>query len=100
MSDEKEDDNKNEQKFLEYKNKYMMVTCKEKLYCSFENWYKIFRKQTIKSRLIHINDSFIEYLKQDGLQLPPQIASEMDDYYELDSDQDSDYENDKNFKEC
>merc|ERR1712228_636532 len=84
---------------LMYKKKYLSVTCKEKLNCSFNEWYKIFRKQTIKARIIPINQTFIDYLKMDGLKLPPQIQNEMDNYYDLDSDNDSDYENDEDFKQ-
>ena len=88
-----------EQLFIDYKKKYLQVTCQEKLNCSFDSWYKQFRKQTIKSRIIPINKTFIDYLKKDGLKLPPQIQNEMDNYYELDSDNDSGYDNDPNFKD-
>ena len=97
--DVKLDENKQNELLLMYKKKYLTVTCNEKLNCSFDKWYKIFRKQTIKSRIIPINQAFIDYLKADGLKLPPQIQSEMDNYYDLDSDNDSDYGNDEDFKQ-
>jgi len=79
-----------EQLLLEYKKTYLRVSCQQKLNCSFACWYKQFRKHTIKSHIIPVDDSFIEYLKKDGLKLPPQIEHEMDSYYELDSDNDFD----------
>eukprot|EP01083_Nonionella_stella_P090160 251918_1 len=99
MSQQNEEISQQEQLFLEYKSKYLMVSCQEKLNCSFDRWYTQFRKQTIKSRIIPVNHIFIQYLKQDGLTLPPQIQSEMDNYYALASDNDSDYDNDDTFKE-
>ena len=95
---EEEERKKNEELLIDYKKKYLQVTCEQKLNCAFDKWYKKFRKQTIKSRIIPINQTFIDYLKQDGLKLPPQLQNEMDDCYELDSDNDSDYENDENWK--
>ena len=98
MAQTKQEENEMEELLMDYKNKYLQVTCQEKLNCSFDSWYKKFRKHTIKSRIIPINQTFIDYLKKDGLKLPPQIQNEMDNYYELDSDNDSDYDNDTNFK--
>ena len=79
-----------EQQWLEYKSKYLQVTMQQKMNCSFDRWYKTFRKVTIKSKIIPIGETFVEYLKTDGLKLPPQIQNEMDNVYELDSDNDSD----------
>eukprot|EP01084_Bolivina_argentea_P106309 190267_1 len=90
-------DKETEELFSKYKQTYLTVTCQDKMNCSFDKWYKQFRKQTIRSRIIPVNDTFIKYLKQDGLKLPPQIQNEMDNYYALDSDNDSDYNNDENF---
>ena len=102
QSTSKQDNNNEsnmEELFLKYEKKYLQGTCMEKLNCSFDSWYLKFRKQTIKSRIITLNETFINYLEKDGLKLPPSIESEMDNYYDLDSDNDSDYDNDPNFKD-
>lgn len=38
--------------------------------CSFSNWYPLFKQWTIKSEILKLPDSFIEYLLKDGVVLP------------------------------
>ncbi|KAJ1498819.1 hypothetical protein HMI55_004734 [Coelomomyces lativittatus] len=37
---------------------------------SFHHWYPVLKKHTIRSKLIELPESFIDYLRQDGIQLP------------------------------
>ena len=43
--------------------------------CHFNDWYPIFRKQTIKSSVITLPEDFIDYLTQDSIFLPPSVSS-------------------------
>ena len=78
-----------EKQFISLKNIYLKVSIQDKINCSFDSWYKLFRKYTIHSRIIPLNKTFIDYLKLDGLKLPKFLDNDMT-AYGLDSDYSSD----------
>jgi hypothetical protein len=41
----------------------------------FHMWYELFRKHTIKSRIVSLSAEFIEYLNQDGVILPTEAVT-------------------------
>lgn len=82
------------EEFVTLKHKYLRVSCKDKLECSFDQWYPKFKKNTIKSKIIKLNDAFVDYLKEDGLKLPPQLDSELEYYFDRASDEDDDSDDD------
>jgi hypothetical protein len=48
----------------------MIASENDIIYCQFHIWYKEFEKNTIKSEIIELPTSFIDYLKEDGINLP------------------------------
>ena len=52
------------------------ITTKHILNCSYNSWYPIFRPHTPKARIIPLSDSFITYLRADGIILPPDTPSQ------------------------
>ncbi|EXJ83725.1 cell division cycle protein 123 [Capronia coronata CBS 617.96] len=47
------------------------VTAAHILNCSFHTWHALFRSLTPKARLIPLSEPFLEYLRADGIILPP-----------------------------
>ncbi|EXJ87601.1 cell division cycle protein 123 [Capronia epimyces CBS 606.96] len=47
------------------------VTAAHILNCSFHSWHPLFRPLTPKARLIPLSPPFLEYLRADGILLPP-----------------------------
>ena len=52
------------------------ITTKHIFNCSYNSWYPIFRPHTPKARIIPLSDSFISYLRADGIILPPDSPSQ------------------------
>lgn len=50
--------------------------------CRFSAWYKTFRNVTIKSEVIPLDATFVEYLLTDGIVLPLTADGEHDPFYE------------------
>ena len=59
------------------------------LNCSFSNWYPLFRRYSIDSRIIKLPEEFIEYLLADGVVLP---GSDEDEFIETVKNMDLDDE--------
>ena len=49
------------------------------LNCSFHSWYPGLRSVTPKARLIPLSDAFADYLRADGIVLPPEHQTTADD---------------------
>lgn len=48
------------------------VTAAHILNCSFHSWHPLFKSLTPKARLIPLSQPFLEYLRADGILLPPE----------------------------
>lgn len=62
------------------------VTAQHILNCSFHSWHPRFRSQTPKARLIPLSQPFIDYLRADGIVLPPEETHDGDSGYSDDED--------------
>lgn len=51
-----------------------VATASDILWCQFRNWYPIFQKNSIKSRIIDLPSDFIAYLQEDGIILPASVG--------------------------
>ena len=73
-------------------NKYEIISC------SFHNWYDKFTKITMKSIIIQLPSSFIQYLNEDGIILPKSADNDIVDHLSDDDDikEIDDNNNDKN----
>ncbi|KAF2084696.1 D123-domain-containing protein, partial [Saccharata proteae CBS 121410] len=60
------------------------ITKQHILNCSYHSWHPRYRAVTPKARLIPLSDSFITYLRADGIVLPPD-DSEQHDWSDSDS---------------
>ncbi|EDN08646.1 cell cycle control protein [Histoplasma capsulatum] len=65
------------------------------LHCSYHYWHPKYRSVTPKARLIPLNDAFLNYLRADGIILPPQDenppgADDDSGIYSLSDDSDPD----------
>ncbi|KAJ6142029.1 hypothetical protein N7497_011128 [Penicillium chrysogenum] len=49
------------------------------LHCSYHDWHPRYRKLAPKSRVIPLTAPFVEYLRSDGIVLPPEAAAPTDD---------------------
>ena len=58
------------------------------LQCQFSNWYPMFERNTIKSRIIELSQDFIDYLKEDGVILPSSIEVPLGTEDQLSDDED------------
>ncbi|EER29988.1 D123 family protein [Coccidioides posadasii C735 delta SOWgp] len=47
------------------------LTVPQVLHCSYHYWHPMYRSITPKARLIALSNSFLEYLRADGIVLPP-----------------------------
>ncbi|KIW27502.1 uncharacterized protein PV07_07235 [Cladophialophora immunda] len=70
------------------------VTPAHILNCSFHSWYPRFRSLTPKSRLIPLSQPFLDYLRADGIILPPEHGpsdadSGFEDGFQNDDDEES-----------
>ncbi|EHY56995.1 hypothetical protein HRR83_001937 [Exophiala dermatitidis] len=65
------------------------VTAAHILNCSFHSWYPLFRSATPKARLIPLSQPFLEYLRADGIILPPdQPPNDADSGFEDEEEED------------
>lgn len=64
------------------KTTFLQTTMEDKMNCSFDRWYEQFHKHCMKSFIIPLNDTFVAYLKEDGLKLPPQLLSNIVNTYD------------------
>jgi hypothetical protein len=64
------------------------ATADEILQCQFSKWYHVFERDTIKSKIVELNQEFVVYLKEDGVILPKsvQMPRGMDDQLSDDED--------------
>ena len=60
------------------------------LNCSFHSWHPRYRKITPKSRLVPLSQPFLDYLRADGIILPPDDSNPDDSGFEDDGDDDVD----------
>lgn len=65
------------------------ITASHILNCSFHTWHSLFRSLTPKARLVPLTQPFLEYLRADGIVLPPEANAD-DSGYE---DEDEEHEN-------
>ncbi|KAJ5127657.1 hypothetical protein N7448_008436 [Penicillium atrosanguineum] len=58
------------------------VTYSHILHCSYHDWHPRYRTLAPKSRVIPVPSSFVNYLRADGIVLPPEVVrpSDNDDY--------------------
>ncbi|CAG8386623.1 unnamed protein product [Penicillium salamii] len=49
------------------------------LHCSYHDWHRRYRSLAPKSRVIPLTAPFVEYLRADGIVLPPEAAAPTDD---------------------
>ncbi|KAJ5778907.1 hypothetical protein N7457_006627 [Penicillium paradoxum] len=49
------------------------------LHCSYHDWHPRYRKLVPSSRIIPLTSPFVEYLRADGIVLPPEAAAPTDD---------------------
>lgn len=63
------------------------ITSKHINTCSFDKWYPIFSKYTIKSKIIPLTQDFIDYLQQDSIILPSSIVTKIKTYDIYDKDE-------------
>jgi len=45
-----------------------------KLECSFSSWYSMFKKDSLRARILHIPDEVLKYLEYDTFVLPLEAA--------------------------
>ncbi|KAK2803851.1 hypothetical protein FQN50_006859 [Emmonsiellopsis sp. PD_5] len=64
------------------------------LHCSYHYWHPIYRSITPKARLIPLTDAFLDYLRADGIVLPPHKTISDDDsgIYSISDDEDDEDE--------
>lgn len=62
------------------------VTSTHILNCSFHSWYPNLRSKTPKARLVPLTQPFLEYLRSDGIVLPPEPAHDGDSGYSDDEE--------------
>lgn len=62
------------------------ITAQHILNCSYHSWYPKFRSQTPKARIISLPQPFIDYLRADGIILPPEDTRDDDSGYSDDED--------------
>ena len=68
------------------------VTAQHILNCSFHSWHAKYRAKTPKARLIPLSQPFVDYLREDGIILPPESTRNDNDsgFYDADEDDDVD----------
>ena len=66
------------------------ITAQHILNCSVHSWHPRYRSKTPKSRLIPLTQPFIDYLRADGIILPPESTRNDDDSGYSDDDDDED----------
>lgn len=64
------------------------LTATHILNCSFHSWYPLFRSLTPKARLIPLTDPFLDYLRADGIILPPEDPTDDSGYSDSESEED------------
>lgn len=57
------------------------------LNCSFHSWYPRLRGKSPKARLIQLSQPFLDYLRADGIVLPPEASHDGDSGYSDDEDE-------------
>lgn len=62
------------------------ITAQHILNCSVHSWYTKYRSQTPKSRLIPLTQPFLDYLRSDGIILPPEAPHDGDSGYSDDEE--------------
>lgn len=65
------------------------ITSSHILNCSFHTWHPLFRSLTPKARLVPLTQPFLEYLRADGIVLPPEANAD-DSGYEDEEDENLD----------
>lgn len=55
------------------------VSVQDVLNCSFPNWYPTFAKHSLKSKILHLTDDVLEYLRSDEFYLPTSANKVMDE---------------------
>ncbi|CAL5868604.1 uncharacterized protein PFLUO_LOCUS2831 [Penicillium psychrofluorescens] len=65
------------------------VTYSHIMHCSYHDWHPRYRTLAPKSRIIPIPESFVSYLRADGIVLPPEQAPPTDDDDDEDTFSDS-----------
>lgn len=64
------------------------ITAQHILNCSFHSWHTKYRSKTPKARLVPLSPAFIDYLRADGIILPPEtIRNDDDSGYSDDEDE-------------
>lgn len=64
------------------------ITAQHILNCSFHSWHPKYRTKTPKARLIPLSQPFIDYLRADGIILPPEnVRNDDDSGYSDDEDE-------------
>ncbi|KAL0091295.1 cell division cycle protein [Phycomyces blakesleeanus] len=71
------------------------VTAQEINNCSISSWYDNFLSVTLKTKIIPLSDSFIDYLKEDGIFLPDDGQPQSATIEEIDSDDETTFFEDK-----
>ncbi|KIV77012.1 hypothetical protein PV11_08852 [Exophiala sideris] len=66
------------------------VTASHILNCSFHSWHPRFKSFTPKARVIPLSDPFLDYLRSDGIILPPENAPNDQDSGFQDEDEEED----------
>lgn len=66
------------------------ITARHILNCAFHSWHPKYRSQTPKARLIPLSPPFVDYLRADGILLPPETVRNDDDSGYSDNDDDDD----------
>ncbi|KAF2734857.1 D123-domain-containing protein [Polyplosphaeria fusca] len=61
------------------------VTKEHILNCSYHNWHPRYRAVTPKARLVPLPDAFIDYLRADGIVLPPEENTDNPEWSDADS---------------
>ncbi|KPI37777.1 uncharacterized protein AB675_175 [Cyphellophora attinorum] len=63
------------------------LTATHILNCSFHSWYPKLRQVSPKARVIPLTDPFLDYLRADGIVLPPDVRRDDDSGYSDDEDE-------------
>ena len=64
------------------------ITCSHIIHCSYHYWHPKFRSLTPKARLLPLPEPFLDYLRADGIVLPPEQYVTADDDSGIYSDSD------------
>ena len=76
------------------------ITAQHILNCSFHSWHPKYRSKTPKARLVPLSQPFIDYLRADGILLPPEKVRDDDDSGYSDDEDDLPYSDDEGDEEA